>query len=187
MLTDILLIKKIKQEDDQKSFIELVNRHTGIYNTIAYSYTRTGDKSLYHDIIDDREYNFYSFVKDFDENKKMKFSTYVGERTKFLCLDKNRTHKRYSFEEINDNLEYQGQSIDIEIYGENMVKKLKDAVSKIENSRFKKIMEMRFFSSLNLMKFSDIAKNIGVTIQYVNKVYNDNIEQFMKDFKDNNI
>ena len=80
MLTDILLIKKIKQEDDQKSFIELVNRHTGIYNTIAYSYTRAGDKSLYHDIIDDREYNFYSFIKDFDENKKMKFSTYVGER-----------------------------------------------------------------------------------------------------------
>ncbi len=68
-----------------------------------------------------------------------------------------------------------------------MVKKLKDAVSKIENSRFNKIMEMRFLSSPDLMKFSAIAKNMGVTIQYVNKVYNDNIEQFMKDFKDNNI
>ncbi len=38
----------------------------------------------------------------------MKFSTYVGERTKVLRLDKNRMYKRYSFEEINDNLEYQG-------------------------------------------------------------------------------
>lgn len=187
MLTDILLIKKIKQEDDQKSFIELVNRHTGIYNTIAYSYTKTGDKSIYQDILNDREYNFYSFIKEFDENKNMKFSTYVGERTKFICLDKNRLNKRYSFEEVSDNLEYQGQSIDIEVYGDNMIKKLKDAVSKIQNVKFRKIMEMRFFSSSQLMKFSEIAANMNVTTQYVNKIYNDNIDQFMKDFKEKNI
>lgn len=186
MLTDILLINKVKEENDQKSFLELVNRHTGIYNTIVYRYLHTGNKSDYYDLIGEREYNFYSFVKDYDETKNMKFSTFVGDRTKYLCLDRNSDSNEIIKEEIDDGMLVAGQP-DFDLFNKDIMNKLRESIDGIKNKKFKKIMELRFFSSHEILTFREIAKKMNVTTQYVNKIYKDNIDLFIQNFKKNNL
>lgn len=182
MLTDILLIHKIKEDNDQKSFSELVNRHTGIYNTIVYQYLHTGNTSDYHDLLNERDYNFYSFVNSYDENRNMKFSTYVGDRTKFLCLDKNSYSSKVLNEELDDGMNYDSQP-DVELIDKDTMEKLKEAINRISNVKFKKIMELRFFSSSKVLTFKEVAGKMNVTTQYVNKIYKDNIKSFIRTFK----
>jgi len=85
-MTDIELINKVKEEKDSQALSELVNRHTGIYFSVVQGFSGS-DKIQVEDIKEDRMYNIYKWALSFKPEKHMKFSTYVGEMSKYLCLD----------------------------------------------------------------------------------------------------
>lgn len=181
MIDDYSLIQKIKNENDNFSFNELVSRHTGIYNNIVYKYLHTNNSGDYHDFISNREYNFYSFINDFNPQKNTKFSTFVGDRTKFLCLTKNSNFDKFINEELNENISIDS-SPDLELLDKDMHNILLNEIENIKNKQFKEIMKLRFFSSNELLTWKEVAKKLGVSTQLVNKIYNDNIELFKKKF-----
>ncbi len=183
-LDDLSLINEIKKSNDNSSFNELVSRHTGIYNMIAWQYLHTGNHTDFQDLIDNREYNFYSFIQDYNPDKGTKFSTFVGDRTKYLCLTLNKNfnlksnNKCLNLDEFLDDHQPDSDLIEKD---NNTV--LLDTINNFPHKTFREVMLLRLFSSDNTWR--EIAKKVGVTTQYVHKTYLDHIEELKSAFLKN--
>lgn len=84
----------LRAQDGHGDALEvLIERHTGIYDFMLNKYSGSGIP-IFNDLKDDRTYNMYQFIKDYDTSSSMKLSTYIGQRTKFLCLNEIRKASR---------------------------------------------------------------------------------------------
>ena len=89
-LIDLIQIGK-KQDECIR---ELVNRHSGIYLSIVHSYVHKSTNSLIkEDLIDDKDFRIYQAALKYDKNKKSKFSTFLGNETKWMCLNLHNKNK----------------------------------------------------------------------------------------------
>ena len=81
-----ILIAKVKDSSDSAALTELVNMHSGIYYTIINKYAHTYPNVINaHDLSDDRMFNIYRFILAYEGDRNMKLSSYIGERTDYLC------------------------------------------------------------------------------------------------------
>lgn len=88
--TDILpesdLIARVKNEQDSNALLALVSRNTGIYFSVVNRYAAAYPNAVkVRDLDDDKLFNFYTFICAFDATRGMKLSTYIGDRTDYLC------------------------------------------------------------------------------------------------------
>lgn len=80
------LIARVKGEQDSAAILALVNRHTGIYFNVVNRYAAAYPNAIKaRDLDDDKLFNIYQFVLAFDPTRGMKLSTYIGDRTDYLC------------------------------------------------------------------------------------------------------
>ncbi len=91
-ISDIELVKTVNdltapQDIRGKAFAELADRHTGIYVKIASQYSGFSDKINLDELKDDKQYNMYKWIIKYDADRNMKVGTYIGEMTKYLCLN----------------------------------------------------------------------------------------------------
>jgi DNA-directed RNA polymerase specialized sigma24 family protein len=85
LLSDSELAKKVKDEADNGAVQELIVRHSGIYHQIALNFLGSPNFP-YQDIVDDKPFTIYSAALSYDDNKG-KFDTYLGNITKYKCLN----------------------------------------------------------------------------------------------------
>ena len=82
---------------------ELIDRHSGIYMDIVNNYIPSNCNFLNKsDILEEKNYRIYLAALKYDEDKGAKFSTYLGNETKWMCLNlfnKNKKHQYISIEE----------------------------------------------------------------------------------------
>ena len=95
-MEDKELIKNIKNNKDADNCLNvLFERHSGIFFKMINAYVPNGsgfaDKE---ELIKDAKYYIYKIALDYDENKKTKFSTYLGNRTRWMCLNMYNKSKR---------------------------------------------------------------------------------------------
>ena len=57
------------------------------------------------------------------------------------------------------------------------VMKVRTLINSLEGSSVRLVIRMRY---INLMQFKDIAKELKITYQWVNKLHNDGLEQLSK-------
>ena len=102
-LSDSDLIKSIKKKKKVDECLqELIDRHSGIYLDIVNSFLRNcNNDSLREEIINDKEYAIYNSVLKYDENRGTKFSTFLGNEAKWMCLNASNKNKKYL--ELNDH------------------------------------------------------------------------------------
>ena len=112
-ISDLDLINNIKRKRKVDECLqELVNRHSGIYLDIVNSFMKNcNNDTLREEIINDKEFAIYNSVLKYDENKGTKFSTFLGNEAKWMCLNASNKNKKYL--EINDN-SYDFEKIKIE-------------------------------------------------------------------------
>ncbi len=80
------LIYKVKQASDSEALTTLVNNHSGIYVEIVSKYAQVYPNVIKRDdLVDDRMYNLYRFILDYDPAQGTKLGTYIGNRTDYLC------------------------------------------------------------------------------------------------------
>ena len=88
-MVDEQLITKIKTEACNSSLNQLINKHTGlcydIYKKYLPSQELSGNYSI--NIENDKDYIIYKSALSFDETKKIKFSTWLGNQVKYQCLN----------------------------------------------------------------------------------------------------
>ena len=126
-LQDSELVSNIKNNQKAEDCLqELIGRHTGIYLDIVNKYTQNGNTTNKLDLIDEKDYNIYQAALKYKDDKGTKFPTFLGNETKWICLNKHNKKKKepqLSIEDIkeSDILEDKNVKIkseDLEIFSE---------------------------------------------------------------------
>ena len=101
-LSDLELVKNIKEQTNVEDCLqELINRHSGIYLEMVNSFLKNCDNnSLRDEIVSEKAYAIYNTALKYDENRGTKFSTFLGNEAKWICL--NASNKNRKFVAMND-------------------------------------------------------------------------------------
>lgn len=186
MESDLSLICKIQQENDEKSLIELINRHSGIYTTMvgrfASGKTTILDKDL---IMEDKNFTIYSSALKFDASKETKFSTYLANETKWKCLNTINKLKKRKESYIDDDLNFiepYCEDFIGEIDKEEALKGFRKLLEEETDERVKKIIDMRYNSDNNkLIAWKIIAEEMKMSIQGCINIHNKFINKHKKE------
>lgn len=178
--TDSDLIQEIKEEKSNDALEELVLRHSGIYIDIINRQLRNFDSSSHvkYDLYSEKEYFIYNCALKYDESRKIKFSTFIGNMAKWKCWDtlscmnkrENVPVKDLTEDLINNSLtpEYE-EIINIQnntknIEKEDILSNIKHKVDQYHDERAKQIFYMRYFSDRKLTAWKKISEKLDLSI-----------------------
>lgn len=174
-LTDIQLINNVKEKRCSDSLIELRNRHEGI---VAYMVKRyagsvancSGISS--EDLMSEKDMLIYKAALDFEESKNVKFVTWLGNKTRFFCLNTIHNSGKY-YSQDPDTMTY---IMDAEHNSEDNSKNkmiensdyILNLADEIKDKRIKRIVKLRYFSDKKKDRsFKHIAKQLSMSTQGV--------------------
>jgi len=189
MESDISLIEKVKNQSDNNSLNVLIERHSGIYLDMVNSVIPNNCDFLdKNDIIDDKEISIYKAIMNYDENKKTKFSTYLGNETRWKCLNIFNRGTKYKYIDIEDFKEH------VDFVEENTIKNIssKEILDKIFNlanthkdQRVSEIFFLRYKigEGNKTMPWKNISKKINVSIQGCINIHDRFIEEIKKEIQ----
>ena len=189
-LEDFQLVENIKKnKKTEDSLQELIGRHTGIYLNIVNKYTQNGNLTNKLDLIDEKDYNIYQAALKYKSDKGTKFPTFLGNETKWICLNKYNKKKKepqISIEDIKeiDILNTRNEKInreDLEVFTE-AIKFSKEHKDK----RVEKIFEMRYITGEKnkVMPWKKISEELDMSIQGCINIHNSAVEKFKIELKD---
>jgi DNA-directed RNA polymerase specialized sigma subunit len=196
-VNDITLIEKVKRNADSEALMELVDRHSGIYLSMVTKYTAPMSSQISRDdLIESKDSYIYDAVMNYNPDKGAKFSTYLGNSTKWHCLNRFKKNKKRSFftiDEINDVnskcLAEHDSNYFPELVSPSGEKNLTNrevldiVLQEVEDhpdSRIKTIFDMRYRfkdRSSCLTAWKDIANELELSIQGTIDIHNKFIEQ----------
>lgn len=201
-VNDISLIEKVKEDADSEALMELVQRHSGIYLSMVSKYTSPSYKTSRDDLIDSKDSYIYDAVMNFNPDKGAKFSTYLGNSTKWHCLNKFKTNKKRSFYTLDEIYDTNSKSLaehDCNYFpalvsksGEkNLTSRevLDIVLTEVRDStdqRIKTIFDMRYRfkdKSSCLTAWKNVAEELGLSIQGTIDIHNKFIEQIRLDYE----
>jgi DNA-directed RNA polymerase specialized sigma subunit len=185
MESDLSLIIKIQDENDEQSLLELINRHSGIYTSMvgrfASGSTSILDKNL---IMEDKDFTIYSSALKFDPSREAKFSTYLANEVKWKCLNtinKLKKRKESSIEEDGNFIEPSCGDFMNSIYEEETLNNFKIFLNQETDERIKKIIDMRYNNDNNkLTSWKIIASDLKMSIQGCIDIHNKFINKHKK-------
>jgi len=189
-LEDLQLVDNIKKDKKTEDCLqELIGRHTGIYLDIVNKYTLNGNTTNRLDLIDEKDYNIYQAALKYEGNRGTKFPTFLGNETKWICLNKFNKRKRdpqLSIDDVkeSDMLQTKKEKIkkeDLEVFSEAI------KLSKVhKDKRVEKIFEMRYITGEKnkVMPWKKISEELNMSIQGCINIHNSAVEKFKIELKD---
>lgn len=182
--SDFNLIEDI-QKDNSNSFAisELIDRHSGIYVDMVNSYY-SNPKGFRHkqELLQDKDYNIYMAALKYDPSRGTKFSTHLGNETKWICLNhynkvKLKNHREMEFkEELNNTLVCEENSME----EDEILKRIKLLIRKYSDPRARQIFELRYFigEGNKLMAWERVSQKVGISIQGCINIHDRALDQF---------
>ncbi len=184
-LPDDILIENVKKSlRENDSLKALVQRHSGIYLDMINAYVPSNNIFTNKDeLINDKEYNIYQAVLKYDASRGAKFSTYLGNETKWMCLNiynKNKKHPEIPsdheyIDKQNNNPDYSHE----EIVQRELFSKVIDLIKQYPDDRIEKIFQMRYVegSDNKVMPWKKVSQRIDMSIQGCINIHNSTIEK----------
>tara|TARA_X000001316_G_C919901_1_gene34033 strand:+ start:117 stop:680 length:564 start_codon:yes stop_codon:yes gene_type:complete len=185
MEEDIQLINKVKNNRDENSLKELIERHSGIYVEMVNKYLPNSMEGINkNDVLEDKNFCIYDAAIKFDENKKAKFSTYIGNLARWKCLNiynkKTKFPQESIFEDFSrKNIRFsQSEALDIE--KEEDIKNVFKIINNSQDPRVQKIFKMRYQDGKKLTPWKKIAKKLDLSIQGCINIHNKHLTEIKK-------
>ena len=186
--SDLSLINKIKDDNDEGSLMELINRHSGIYHTMVNNFLsgpkNVGDKG---NLLDDKVHEVYSCAIKFDPSKNTKFPTYLANHTKWKCLgvlNKKKKQQEISFEDENIFFEPSCDSFIENLSKDEILKTFSKFLEKEKDDRVRKIIDKRYnVDNHKLRPWKIIAEELGMSIQGCINIHNKFLTKIKKQTK----
>ena len=187
-MDDSELIKKIKKNiDSEKSLNQLHDKHSGIYYKMINSYVpkdcEFADKE---ELLGDSKYYIYCAALEFDNSKGAKFSTYLGNKTRWMCLNlfnKNKKQNEIPHEDfmlrihINPNEDFLSS-----IMKKELIEKVFESIEEHGDDRIQEIFRMRYIVGYKNkeMPWRKISKVMGLSIQGCINIHDSFVERIKK-------
>ncbi len=182
--TDVELIEGVKNgQDANECLTEIVNRHSGIYIDMVNHYMPNSMPFVSRvDLLEDKEYNIYRAIIKYDAERGTKFSTHLGNETKWMCLNLYNKNKKYSQVEFDENflssIHDEGKPYQDEIKRE-LFNKVIDITKDHPDSRVGTIFEMRYVTGRKnrVMPWKKIGEKLSMSVQGCINIHNNTIEK----------
>ena len=189
-LTDYQLVKNIQDSvDSENSLKELVCRHSGIYLDMVHGYSSRDNPSAMEEMIKEKEYEIYVSALNFDPQKGAKFSTYLGNQTKWKCLNKYNKAKREGLTPLEEQaLDFFSTKISPTPDGfssrQELFSKIMDYANDHPDDRVGKIFHLRYVEGKNnnVMPWKNISSKLDMSIQGCINIHNSIIKNIQKKF-----
>lgn len=206
------LICRVKEASDSAALTTLVDTHTGIYVDVVSRYAHVYPNVIKKDdLVDDRLYNLYRFIIDYDPARGTKLSTYICDRTDYMCktmLKHDRVNPitsgtygpkgALSLGTIGDtyttnsgaNITLIDEGNDAQVV--NTADKdlqiedvLAIAEQQCEDKRFIAILKYRHFNTpQTCLSWREIGKRLNLSHERARAIYNENIAFIKRHIKD---
>ena len=190
-LSDNQLVKNIQNSvEPENSLKELVDRHSGIYLDMVHGYTSSENQSAKDEMIQEKEYEIYVSALNYNPSKGAKFSTYLGNQTKWKCLNKYNKKKREGLTPLEEQaLDFFNNKIssrpadDFNTRYEVFTQIIKCA-DKHPDHRVGTIFNLRYIEGKNnnVMPWKTISQKLGMSIQGCINIHNSAIKQIQQKF-----
>jgi len=184
-LSDLDLINNIKKKKKvDESLQQLIDRHSGIYLDIVNSFMKNcNNDSLKDEIMNDKEYAIYNSALKYDDQRGTKFSTFLGNEAKWICLNASNKNKKYL--ELNDNTYNFDEIKDtcnkpIIDFQEQILKDFNDQIKNHPDKRIQKIFSMRYSGNKKLVPWRKISKTMNLSIQGCINIHNAALKSISK-------
>ena len=182
--TDLELISLVKERKNCTTYLqELINRHSGIYIEMVNQYMPQNMPFVSRvDLIDDKEYNIYKAILKYDPTRGTKFSTHLGNETKWMCLNLYNKNKKYSQVEFDENflssLHDNNKPYQDEIKRE-LFNKVIEIAQDHPDARVGTIFEMRYVigNKNRVMPWKKIGKELNMSVQGCINIHNNTLKQ----------
>lgn len=190
-MTDLQLIKRIKKYNCEKSLLELAFRHQGICNKMIQKYCNVcNDVGVsISDLNTDKMLIVYKSALNFKANKKIKFSTWLGNQMRYHCLNSlNKKNKDISMEDENiTHLIEKNQNITSSQTNltQDKINYINDILSQMNDMRVKEIFNLRYFSENKLSPWYKIGKKMKISTQTAINIHNKAVDFLNKKISSN--
>ena len=179
--TDLEIIQEIKGDKNvDKNLSTIIERHSGIYLDMVNAYSSEDSPFIdRRELIEDKDLKIYEAIIKYDQNKGAKFSTYLGNETKWMCLNAYNKNRRKPLitvdyiENLSDSQDLKEETIS-ETVERDLFKKVLNIISDHPDKRVEKIIEMRYIngSKNKVMPWKNIGKVMNLSIQGCINIHN---------------
>jgi DNA-directed RNA polymerase specialized sigma subunit len=186
-LSDKELVKAVKYGPSPDQHLkELVDRHSGIYISMVNNYSpdvKSGLLSSRADLLSDRNYYIYQAALKYDESRKTKFSTYLGNETRWLCLNiynKNKNSKEISSDKPDLNyVAHDQQEISMK---QEILDKIMTMIHRDPDRRIATIFKMRYIdgNKNKVMPWNQVCESVDLSIQGCINIHDKTIKKLKK-------
>jgi hypothetical protein len=181
-MEDLELASNIKNDiDPEGSLIELVNRHSGIfYEIINKLVPKNSDLCSRRDLFDDREIHIYNTALKYNPDKGTKFSTFLGNETKWLCLNAyNKAKRKYMETRPPEELDFLSKSGSHDsIEDVSLLNEIYFLINRHPDPRVATIFRMRYKEGdrHRCLSWNLIGEKVDLSIQGCINIHNQIIE-----------
>ncbi len=195
--TDIRLTENLKRDiEAEDSLKELVNRHSGIFLDIVNNYVPNNSPTCHkQDIIDEIEYYIYNAGLKYDQTRGAKFSTFLGNEAKWLCLNQHHKNKKYllaaspesEFAFNNSPAAEEEKEEHNPHINEALLCKIFEIIEKHPDVRVRRIFKIRYLDPEfnKLTPWQKVGKELKMSIQGCINIHNSAIKVIRKNLKEN--
>ncbi len=171
-LSDNELISNVKNDACDDSFLELCRRYENVFYKICQKYAPTlvacGINPT--DIYEEKTFIIYSCIKSFDSSKNTKFSTWIGNYARYLCLNSinakrliipsssDEVHNHIESKQIQDEYEKSASADNLKLF-------IREIVGDIKDARIASIIKMRYLDDDKKAHWKEIAKKMNISSQ----------------------
>jgi RNA polymerase sigma factor (sigma-70 family) len=185
MDSDISLIEKIKEQRDNDSLKELINRHSGIYIDIVNKTVSDSCEFLNKkDILSEKDYSIYSAALKYQSFRNTKFSTYLANETRWKCLNLYNKNKKMIEQPLEDSIKDRASSEDFisDLQKNEIIEKIIGLAKEDSDKRIKKIIDMRYCFGYNKChSWKEISQDLNMSIQGCIDIHNKFIQKIRKE------
>jgi DNA-directed RNA polymerase sigma subunit (sigma70/sigma32) len=190
-MTDSELIVGMKDTNDSGDcLMELVSRHSGIFMTMVHNYLPNSfhdGPSYKSELIEDRNYYIYQAALKYDEDRNTKFSTYLGNETRWMCLNlynknKNKTMKEVGLDCLKTNDINSRDEVKLASANKEMLDRILKIADTYKDSRIAKIFKLRYLDSEGnkVTPWKNIGGELNLSIQGCINIHNKAVKKIKK-------
>ena len=188
--TDVTLTENLKNDvEAEASLKELVDRHSGIFLNIVNNYVPNNSPTCHkQDIIDEIEYYIYNAGLKYDQTRGAKFSTFLGNEAKWLCLNQHHKNKKYLLaaspesEFAFENMSNEEKEEHNPHLNEALLCKIFEIIEKHPDERVRRIFKLRYLDPEfnKLTPWQKVGKELKMSIQGCINIHNSAIKIIRK-------
>jgi len=180
---DIYLIDNIKKYNDEESLKVLIERHSGLCNSLYKKYSSPLQASgvCLDDIIKEKDYMVYKSALSFDINKRSKFSTWLYNQIRFQCLNSINENSHYlALDQDKLNFLIEKEHVKNPEISKNLNQYIYSIIESLSDKRIEKIFKLRYAGeNRKKMSWSKISKKLNISTQTAINLHNKTIK-FLK-------